>query len=144
MILSAREGRAESLEVTPTRQSRLPLEGVMIHTNHLVHPTLADEPQNRKYVDTSSMPRWRVLESWRGAQPAPGQISAEAMLQALSRHQGRPYSPCRHPQGDVEGATLLTTLFSLPEQSLRIYRDQPCLGRRTDYPGSFGLASRRG
>ncbi len=139
VILSTREGRAVSLEVTPSQQSKQQISGLMIHTNHLIHPSMKNEPQDTAYISSSSMTRWKVLESWRGSQPAPEKISAKAVIQALAQHQGKPYSPCRHPQGKVDGTTLLTALFKLPEESLRIYRDQPCLGKTFDYPGSFGL-----
>jgi hypothetical protein len=130
---SAAESRLVSLELTPSRHSLQEIDGLLIHTNHLLHPTLADEPQDQAYVQSSSMSRLRVLTRWRDALEDPRRVTRDQMVGALSSHEGRPYSPCRHPQGDVHGATLLTAAIDLPRRSMRIYRGQPCRGVFSDY-----------
>lgn len=122
-------GVIRSLEVTPTRHSLLEPKGLSVHTNHLVHPALASEPQNREYVSTSSGTRWTVLNRWRTRQQRPHTLTERDLVAALALHQGKPYSPCRHPQGDVHGATLLTAAFDLRARTMTVYRGQPCLGR---------------
>jgi hypothetical protein len=130
---SAAEGRLVSLEVATTRHSLQEIDGLQIHTNHLLHPTLKDEPQDQTYVQSSSMSRLRVLSSWREGLSAPRAVSRDEMVRALSLHEGRPYSPCRHPEGKVKGATLFTAAFDVSGRAMRIYKGNPCQGVFRDY-----------
>jgi isopenicillin-N N-acyltransferase-like protein len=130
------EGRLVSLEVTPTRQSLRELGGgrIFIHTNHLVHPALTTIPQDAKYVGTSSMSRYKVLAAWmQTAVTRLSKLGIDDLVTALKSHEGRPYSPCRHPEGAVEGATLLTAAFDVPEAGCRIYKGQPCNDKYDEY-----------
>ena len=47
--------------------------------------------------------------------------------------EGRPYSPCRHPEGEVHGVTFGTSVFQLPEKSMTLYHGNPCLRFRREY-----------
>jgi hypothetical protein len=128
--------RVVSLEVTPSRESLVEIAGLFLHTNHLVHPALADEPQAEKYVGTSSFSRMNVLTAWQASLADPTAVTAEQILRVLASHERRPYSPCRHPQGEIRGATLLTAVFDVaPTRATRLHlwRDQPCLGRVTSH-----------
>jgi len=129
VLASARERRALSIEVTPTKKSQIAIDGLFLHTNHLVHPVMAGEPQDPDYVGSSSLTRWKVLSAWKAGLGARTDVAAEELIRALSSHEGRPYSPCRHPRGEVRGATLLTALFETPVQQMRVYKGQPCGGR---------------
>ena len=95
---------------------------------------MAGEPQVNEYVENSSMSRWQVLSRWKEGLPEGAVPGADDLVDILSSHENRPYSPCRHPEGEVDGATLLNALFDLNSGSLRIHKGQPCLGRYTDYP----------
>jgi hypothetical protein len=86
------------------------------------------------YVESSSMSRWQVLNRWKEGLPQGGVLGADDLVAILSSHQNRPYSPCRHPEGDVEGATLLNALFDLGAGTLRIHKGNPCRGVFADYP----------
>jgi hypothetical protein len=138
VIVSAGDGRAVSLEVIPSRFAQVDISGLFIHTNHLVTPELAGEAQDLKYVGTSSMTRWNVLNKWKKSVKDVSTVTKDEIMQALSSHEGKPYSPCRHPEGDITGATLLTSLFDVGERSMRIYKKQPCLGKFTDYAFPIG------
>ena len=133
VIASARDRRVVALEATPSRESLIEITGLYLHTNHLVHPALAGEQRDERYVGTSSSSRMKVLTAWKSSVADPTEVSVDQILEVLSSHDRRPYSPCRHPEGDIRGATLLTAVFVLGERDWRIYRDQPCLGRVTAY-----------
>jgi hypothetical protein len=137
VIASAREGKICSVEATPSALARKDLgDGIFLHTNHLIHEGVADATQDPEYVQRSSMTRWRVLAAWRRAASAASATAAE-VVRVLSSHEGKPYSPCRHPEGEIAGATLLTAVFELragePAREMLVYRNQPCGGRVERY-----------
>lgn len=135
VIGSLAEVRAVSLEATPSRDSVEEIEGVFLHTNHLVHPAMAGEAQE---VGTSTASRWQVLTAWREPLTDLRAVSVRTILEALTSHERKPFSPCRHPRGDVRGATLLTAVFdTIKQQEFRLYREQPCTRRFSDYPISW-------
>jgi hypothetical protein len=140
VITSLADGRAVSLEATPSRDSVVEIEGLFLHTNHLVHPAMAGEAQE---VGTSTSSRWQVLTAWHAAQKDLKAVSIRTILEALTSHERKPYSPCRHPKGDVRGATLLTAIFDTSKRDqLRLYREQPCTRRFSDYPTARAESSR--
>jgi hypothetical protein len=55
------------------------------------------------------------------------------ILKLLSLHKGRPYSPCRHPEGDVHGATLGTAIFKSPRKTMTLLHGNPCRGIEKKY-----------
>jgi hypothetical protein len=133
VIGSAREGRAVALEVTPRSFARRELSAeIYLHTNHLVLEPLARGAADPEDVRRSSHTRLEVLARWRAG--TSGRVREEDLLRALGSHEGRPYSPCRHPEGSVRGATLATALFNIPTRGanatrVRIWCDQPCRGQ---------------
>jgi hypothetical protein len=134
-VLGSRaERRVTSLEVTMDRQSRQDLDGLYVHTNHLLHPRLEGVEQDRAYVSSSSESRLKVLRRWQAGISDPGRLDPAGLVSALASHRRRPYSPCRHPRGKVRGATLLTAVFDLVPGRLRIYNGQPCSAGYHDYP----------
>jgi isopenicillin-N N-acyltransferase-like protein len=134
-IASRWEGRIVSLEVTPSKASLQQLGiGLFIHTNHLVHPAMADLPQDAKYVGTSSETRYKALVGWKQlAEPRVAKLGENDLVTALKSHVGKPYSLCRHPEGAVEGATVLTAAFDVPEGSVHIHKGQPCKDKSDSY-----------
>jgi hypothetical protein len=134
-LASAPERRVLSIEVTPSKKSQITIDGLFLHTNHLVHPAMAGEAQDPKYVGTSSGSRWKVLSAWkRRVAGRVAELTAGDLVAALSSHERMPYSPCRHPRGKVRGTTLLTALFQTPVQAMEVYRGQPCRGDRVRLP----------
>jgi len=134
VIGSRSEKRLLGLEVTPSKLEKREIDGLYLHTNHLVLPTMAGEPQIEAYVEKSSMSRWEVLNRWKAGLPDPPALGGADLIAVLSSHENRPYSPCRHPEEGVDGATLLNALFDLGSGTLRIHKGNPCLGVHTDYP----------
>ena len=75
-----------------------------------------------------------MLSKWKESLPEKlSGITSEQIIQALTSHEGKPYSPCRHPEGNIGGATLLTALFSFQDETMRVYKLQPCNNKINDY-----------
>jgi hypothetical protein len=133
-IGSARANEILSVETCPERVEVQKVEGLYIHTNHLVLPTMRDIPQDQEYLEVSSMSRYRVLEemveSCRGNFD---KIDGARLIQMLSSHQGRPTPPCRHHRPPSRGVTLASALFDLQTERVRLYRSNPCMGRFTSF-----------
>jgi hypothetical protein len=133
-LASLREGRLLSVEVMPEHHCVHEVEGSFVHTNHLVHPEMvAPDSREKDRPYESSLTRWRVLNAAIAARGAP--TTRAEMLALLSSHAGRPFSPCRHPEGEIHGATLATAVFSGPPPSAVLYHGNPCLGRRRPWVG---------
>ncbi|NMC69421.1 MAG: hypothetical protein GYA57_05045, partial [Myxococcales bacterium] len=125
--------RAVAVEATPARSQVRELRGVYVHTNHLVLDQLRAEPQMDEYVAKSSRPRYETLTAALAGVADPGILEVEDLATLLSSHAGRPYSPCRHPEGEVRGATLACAVFDIPRRRLRLYAGNPCRGDWAEY-----------
>jgi len=137
IIASLKDGRAISLEVNPDRHEQKEIKGLFFHTNHLLHPSMKDEPQFAGYINKSSIPRYESVQKTLGNVEDLSKIDAGSIITALSNHDGRPYSVCRHPEGDVNGSTLATGLFEYPlrhDMGMRLYKHNPCGERSEIYP----------
>ncbi len=124
-LASLPEGRLLSVETYPGRHHVLDVKGLYIHTNHLIHPEMAAPGGGTLDVRyESSLTRYRVLIEAieRNGPPA----TARGMAALLSLHDGRPYSPCRHPEGDIHGATLGTALFEGKRPAMTLFHGNPC------------------
>jgi len=55
-----------------------------------------------------------------------GPLKPEDLLDILSSHEKAPYSCCRHPEGDVQGATLGTAFVDIKKGVFRLYKGNPC------------------
>jgi isopenicillin-N N-acyltransferase-like protein len=133
VFTSIPDKRAVAIEVTPSKKEIVEIDGLYIHTNHLVFDTMKDEVQDEEYVSSSSTTRWDVLSRWKDGVADPSSLTAEQLLEPLSMHEGKPYSPCRHPEGDVRGFTLATVMFEAPAGTMRVYKNQPCQKLFKDY-----------
>jgi len=125
--------RAVAVEVSPTRSQVRELSGVYVHTNHLVLEDMRDEPQVDASIQRSSMPRYTVLTGALAKVTDPGTLGIDDLVRLLSSHEGRPFSPCRHPEGDVRGATVACAAFDVPRRRLRLYAGNPCRGVFAEY-----------
>jgi predicted choloylglycine hydrolase len=116
-----------SVETTPEKAQTESPDGLYIHTNHLRHEQTSDYlHEDQAYRSSSSLSRYRVLTGLAQGLDLAGMTPA-TMLQMLSSHDSAPYSPCRHPQGDVKGQTLGTASVDLHRGELCLYRGQPCI-----------------
>ena len=61
------------------------------------------------------------------AQESGTSIDPNYYLRILSSHENAPYSPCRHPRGDVQGLTLATAFFDLNKAIFRLHKGNPCV-----------------
>lgn len=127
-ILSMNDNMYASIETLPdgTVDANYQGDGLFVHTNHtLGRKTELYADQNENYKNTSSVPRMRVLQQLLSNADLP--ISyPEKLLWFLSSHKNKPYSPCRHPEGDVRGQTLAAAFFDSSRKSMRIYKGNPC------------------
>jgi hypothetical protein len=126
-LASVCEHRYLSVETTPDAARAESPHGLSIHTNHLLHEQTSSYPhEDQAYRSSSSMSRYQVLNGLAQSLSAHA-LTPAAMLRMLSCHDGAPYSPCRHPAGDIKGQTLGTAFFDLRRGELRLYRGQPCV-----------------
>lgn len=131
---SRAEGKILSVETTAEESAFHEVSGLYLHTNHLLLPGISQSPQDAEYVESSSMSRYRVLRA--GVQRLSDRvddIQGAELVKLLSSHESAPYSPCRHPTGEVGGATLGNALFDLGKGSLQLVFSNPCQGRATPY-----------
>ena len=93
---------------------------------------MEETAQDQEYVGSSSMSRYEVLT--REVERLSGRLDEvveETLVGLLSSHESAPYSPCRHPAGEVSGATLGSALIDVGAGEMRLYHSNPCLGRFT-------------
>ncbi len=119
---------AISVEVSPTQKVTRQINGLFFHTNHLIYDDIKNTPQDEEYVNSSSLSRWNVIEDWASNQTSIEKLSRVQLLEPLSSHKGAPFSPCRHPKGDVHGYTLGTAIFEHPQNHMDLSFGQPCKG----------------
>lgn len=132
-LVSLGERRILSVETAAWPEEKhdiLEVEGFNIHTNHFLHPAMVEggesgeRPYDVPYI--SSTTRMEVLTRAVENRGEPSDV--EGIIELLSLHEGRPYSPCRHPEGDVYGVTLGTAVFQSPETSMTLFHGNPCSG----------------
>lgn len=111
------------------------IDGLYIHTNHFLHPGMTSEqdagtpPYDVPYE--SSTTRMAVLSKAIEQKGPPATV--EEIMKLLALHEGKPYSPCRHPEGDVRGVTLGTAVFTAPANTMTLFHGNPCRGFRREY-----------
>jgi hypothetical protein len=132
-LVSLTEGRILSVETAAYPQHRhdvMEVEGAYLHTNHFLHPAMleggaeGERPYDVPYI--SSTTRMDVISRAIERNGAPS--SVEEAMEFLTLHEGRPYSPCRHPEGDIHGVTLGTAVFESPRISMKLFHGNPCQG----------------
>lgn len=137
-LMSMTEGRLLSVECAAHPDNRhdiMEVEDLYVHTNHFLHPPMVEAAEDGKrpcdvpYI--SSTTRMDVLGKAIAEGGAPS--AAEELVELLSLHEGRPYSPCRHPEGDIHGSTLGTAVFSSATGGMTLYHGNPCLGKKKEY-----------
>lgn len=127
-IMSRADGRILSVETYPGRHHVKEIDGVYVHTNHLIHPEMDGEPD---IPYESSTRRLRVIRATMEKNGEP--CTAGQMVDLLSLHEGKPYSPCRHPAGKIHGATLGTALFEGSDAAMTLYHGNPCCSIKKRY-----------
>ena len=128
-VLAHRDGRAVNLEGGATRaEATTPVDGVLAHTNHFVHPGLLDlERSPRVAGSTARLCRAQELLA---ASREPWTVAA--LLGALSDHEGAPDSLCRH--GDAEGTkTVFWCVADVTAGVIRYGPGTPCSSEPAEY-----------
>ena len=133
VFTSLSEKRSVAVEVSPGKKEIKEINGLYYHTNHLVFDGMRDEDQDEKYVSSSSTSRWDVISRWAKGLKSTDSLTLEDLRVPLSSHDGKPYSPCRHPDGDVKGFTLAQSVFEAPTETFDIIKGQPCKGLGETY-----------
>jgi len=128
-LASFKERRILSVEVTPDTHDIFEPRGLYFHTNHLILEKTKAFPQEKNYVQTSSMSRFSVISSEISRLSNPKKVMERDILDILSSHQKAPYSPCRHPKDKVQGVTLGTAIIDVMKGTMRIYKGSPCIAR---------------
>jgi predicted choloylglycine hydrolase len=138
-IASLADGSYYSIETVPGLSEIKEPDGLYYHTNHLIMEKTRTYPhENTAYKNASSQSRYDVIgekvKTLNLRKP-----DAQDFLAILASHDYTvdPYSPCRHPKGEVEGATLGTAFFDLKKGFFRLYKGYLCEalknGRFVDY-----------
>ncbi|MCK4999132.1 MAG: hypothetical protein KAS23_06345, partial [Anaerohalosphaera sp.] len=95
------------------------------HTNHMIMRPTCELPCDAESVKKSSLARYETiskdLAKHRGTE-----LTVAFCLDALSSHVGKPYSPCRHPSGNVKGKTVAAAVFDIKAGKMTLYRGNPC------------------
>jgi len=124
-LASTKEQRILSVEATPTKHEVHEVHGVYFHTNHLILDSMKGQPQ---FPGKSSTTRYAVLaketEKWKDAT----KVRGSDIVRALSSHERKPNSVCRHAAAHTGGATLTSAVFEIPKGSFRLYKNNPCSG----------------
>jgi predicted choloylglycine hydrolase len=125
-IGSFKENRLLSVEVTPDNYDIFEPDSIYFHTNHLILDKTRNTPQDEEYLRSSSHVRYKVIEENINKYEKEGELTDKNMLNILSSHERRPFSPCRHPEGNIKGKTLAASVMDLKDSSMTIYKGNPC------------------
>jgi hypothetical protein len=126
---SFKDQRIVSLEVSPSDYMIYEPAGTYCHTNHLILENTNECAQDSSYINSSSLSRYEVLEQEISSNDKQS-IAPEEAMAMLSSHEQKPYSPCRHPEGNVNGRTLGTGLFDIRNHEMVIYKGNPCIAAK--------------
>ncbi|MDD3642281.1 MAG: C45 family autoproteolytic acyltransferase/hydrolase [Candidatus Krumholzibacteria bacterium] len=137
-LVSLGEGRILSVETAAWPEQRsdvIEVRGLYIHTNHFLHPEMSGPgPDGKRPFDIPYVSSTTRLDVLARAVESGGEPSNEkGILDLLALHEGRPYSPCRHPEGNVRGATLGTAVFTAPGRRMVLYHGNPCKHLRKEH-----------
>lgn len=128
-IGSIDEEKFYSIETTPLSFDIFKPEGLYYHTNHLILEKTKDYPFEEKiYREKSSISRYGVIKE--GVENLREKLDFNFLFELLSSHKGKPFSPCRHPKGDIEGQTLCTAFYDLKNKKVIFYNGNPCLNKK--------------
>lgn len=123
---SVKERKLFSVEVAPggVSEKRETNGEIYLHTNHFLLRATQGIAQQAYPSSTS---RYQVMSQAL-------QSGEQDVVKMLSSHDSmtKPYSPCRHPQGDVRGRTIAMALFDIAAGTFTLYEGNPCEGRKRE------------
>ncbi len=139
-LISLKAQKYISLETTPQKTDSVTPEGIYFHTNHLILKKTRSYPYEQpEYKQSSSLSRYRVIEEEVARLDTGSDLSPRIFFNILSSHQNAPYSPCRHPRGEVQGRTLATAFVDLNQGVFRLYRGNPCVSVKKRHFTEYGF-----
>ena len=129
-VFAHRDGRVVNVEgsATDAEVTGLTRAGTIAHTNHYVCDRMLGYEGDPAYARRSAVRLGRALELLDGADgsgPAPGSITSDALLAALSDHATAP-SICRHDDGAETSVTAFWCLADVTVGVIRYGRGNPC------------------
>jgi isopenicillin-N N-acyltransferase-like protein len=138
-LASFDEKRYASVETIPGVSDVNYPDGIYFHTNHLLLEKTKDyQFQDQEYKTSSSLSRYAVINE-EVNQLETSNLQPELLLSILSSHDGKPYSPCRHPQEDILGQTLGTAFFNINEGVFYLYKGNPCVAVKNNHYITLGF-----
>lgn len=118
-------GSCGNLETTATEFDYLPVAGVALHSNHYLSPRLEKMTGEATGHSLSRYGRLLELVGMLTEQRA----GSEALARALSDHQNKPYSICRHGEEQDDGsATIFSVIFDAATFTVYALAGNPCQG----------------
>ena len=121
------EQKLFSVEVTTDNYQVYEPEERYFHTNHLILEKTKNFPQDINYISSSSFSRYAAIKHELENINNEMELNEKEILQILSSHQNKPFSPCRHPEGEITGRTLATAFFNINEGWMKLYKGNPCI-----------------
>lgn len=131
-LASIKNHRMISVETTPDKYEIYEPTRNYIHTNHLILNQTKNFLQDQRYISTSSFSRYQTITQAMTKFSNRAKVTIKEIFQVLSSHRNAPYSPCRHPSGEIKGTTLSTALFDIIKGTMRIYKGFPCESYNND------------
>ena len=123
MMMMSPEGPA-SIEITVDKIHVL-RNSVLTHTNHCIHPDLAQISQDfPEMIDSGS--RLRRIQALTASR---SQYSMETMQRWLADHDNYPRSICRHANDDLTHGffeTVFSLIIDVASQTIHLSRGTPC------------------
>ncbi len=134
---SFEENKYISIEATPDGFEVIRPEGLYFHTNHLILKETKNYPYEEKiYREKSSISRYETIKE--ELENLKENLDFKSSFQILSSHKREPFSPCRHPKGEVEGQTLCTANYDFVNKKVEFYRGNPCISFKRGEKIYFG------
>jgi isopenicillin-N N-acyltransferase like protein len=122
-LLAHADGEIGCFETSALDRHYLPAEEITYHTNHYVSPQMLKYEQG---AGKHSLARYMRLEQLRGnlsAQPD----HYRALSEALSDHENRPLSICRHVEDQKDSdATIFSVIFNVKLFKIWVAVGNPC------------------
>ncbi|MBN2135525.1 MAG: twin-arginine translocation signal domain-containing protein [Acidobacteria bacterium] len=132
-------GQIVSLETIPGAYSLIETKDFYFHTNHNIHPDMKAYEKKEEDISGSSGSRLAVMTEEVKKLPAVSERTEQQLIGILSNHKQAPYSPCRHPRGNIRGITMGTAVMDINRKAMRMYKWNPCLATANNWITDYYL-----
>lgn len=135
-LLAGADGQAFDIEAIPDDAFSLePNEGVIVHSNHFLHPG-AKAAVVDKHVKAHPSTIHREARLREALEARRGKLTIADIQDALKDHYGFPVAVCTHPHPNGRGGTghtLASTVMDLNDKRMLTAPGPACLGTYTEY-----------